>query len=349
MSCISYCNTVFQRVDDLPSLVDATRNHAYILPDDTIWILNENASGFIQLTSKSDKSLLELLSSNSSVAIVKNTEGGTTTYDLTVDIPKSISSISKEQTSDNVALTLNYTDGKKDVVNIAIKDYRDSNTIKIFDDGSLNVNVNALGITSEDRIVEMIEERVEPDTNTTYTIDGNNLVGSDDSSVPLPKPLIELQRNLSVPNFDYYGVDGSLPNCYMYFNAHNFNRASTTHVTCSTDELFTELVLDNGILKYRLRRYSDQCRVLGYADYYTSHIVNYSYNGWDNAFTLDVSSAFASSITLYMLIPSNMNIQQTDLITFDRDITIPDNSQWKIQLIRIPTNRVIRANLVSGG
>lgn len=48
---VTPCNTVFQKVDELPSLGDATRNHGYILPDNTVWIVNTEGTGFTQLNS----------------------------------------------------------------------------------------------------------------------------------------------------------------------------------------------------------------------------------------------------------------------------------------------------------
>lgn len=46
---VTPCNTVFQKVDELPPLGDATRNHAYILPDNTVWVVNTDGTGFSQL------------------------------------------------------------------------------------------------------------------------------------------------------------------------------------------------------------------------------------------------------------------------------------------------------------
>ena len=46
---ISPCNTVFQKVDELPALGDATRNHAYILPNNTVWVVNSEGTDFSQL------------------------------------------------------------------------------------------------------------------------------------------------------------------------------------------------------------------------------------------------------------------------------------------------------------
>lgn len=47
-------NPVFKKVDELPELGDATRNHAYILPDNTVWIVNNDGTGFSQLNSSGD-------------------------------------------------------------------------------------------------------------------------------------------------------------------------------------------------------------------------------------------------------------------------------------------------------
>lgn len=46
---INPCNTVFKRVDELPPLGDATRNHGYVLPDNTVWVVNSDGTGFTQL------------------------------------------------------------------------------------------------------------------------------------------------------------------------------------------------------------------------------------------------------------------------------------------------------------
>lgn len=42
-------NPVFKMVDELPGLGDATRNHAYILPDNTVWVVNSEGTDFSQL------------------------------------------------------------------------------------------------------------------------------------------------------------------------------------------------------------------------------------------------------------------------------------------------------------
>lgn len=48
--CISWCNPVFKRVQELPDVKKATLNHTYILPDGSAFILNENLDGFVPLT-----------------------------------------------------------------------------------------------------------------------------------------------------------------------------------------------------------------------------------------------------------------------------------------------------------
>lgn len=46
---VTPCNTVFQKVDELPPLGDATRNHAYILQDNSVWVVNTDGTGYSQL------------------------------------------------------------------------------------------------------------------------------------------------------------------------------------------------------------------------------------------------------------------------------------------------------------
>lgn len=42
-------NPIFKKVDELPTVGDATRNHAYILPDNTVWVVNADGTDFSQL------------------------------------------------------------------------------------------------------------------------------------------------------------------------------------------------------------------------------------------------------------------------------------------------------------
>lgn len=55
--CISWCNPVFKRVHELPYLEYATRNHAYITPDNKAYILNEAGDGFIELVASGGDSV----------------------------------------------------------------------------------------------------------------------------------------------------------------------------------------------------------------------------------------------------------------------------------------------------
>lgn len=63
---INPCNTVFKKVDELPTLGDATRNHGYVLPDNTVWVVNSDGTGFTELnggegTSYDDTAIQERL------------------------------------------------------------------------------------------------------------------------------------------------------------------------------------------------------------------------------------------------------------------------------------------------
>lgn len=85
---MSWCNPVFKRVEALPDLDYATRNHAYIMPDNKAYILNENGDGFTELTSTA-------------------TTGGTT-YDDKPLVAR-VEKLEAKEDSDKQTLTLNGT------------------------------------------------------------------------------------------------------------------------------------------------------------------------------------------------------------------------------------------------
>lgn len=79
--CISWCNPVFKRVDELPPVEVATRNHAYITPDNKAYILNENGDGFIQFSSDVPMDMVE----KAIRQIVAETELNLETANLTLE------------------------------------------------------------------------------------------------------------------------------------------------------------------------------------------------------------------------------------------------------------------------
>lgn len=113
--CISYCNTVFQRVDDLPSLGDATRNHAYITPDNKIYILNADGTGYMQMSTQGGGVTVGLSSNDGSITIVENKNSVTHTFDIKVS---------------------------EDIINriIALEGRKDKDTI--YDDSELEAKIN---------------------------------------------------------------------------------------------------------------------------------------------------------------------------------------------------------------
>lgn len=79
--CISWCNPVFKRVDELPPVEVATRNHTYITPDNKAYILNENGDGFIQFSSDVSMDMVE----KAIRQIVAETELNLETANLTLE------------------------------------------------------------------------------------------------------------------------------------------------------------------------------------------------------------------------------------------------------------------------
>lgn len=122
--CISWCNPVFKRVEALPDLDYATRNHAYIMPDNKAYILNENGDGFTELTSTA-------------------TTGGTS-YDDAPLVAR-VEKLENKEDSDKQTLTLNGTtlsiSNGNSVELPKGTTYKAGNGITITEDGTINNSV----------------------------------------------------------------------------------------------------------------------------------------------------------------------------------------------------------------
>ena len=144
--CISWCNPVFKRVEALPDLDYATRNHAYIMPDNKAYILNENGDGFTELTSTAttggtsydDKPLV------ARVEKLEAKEDRDTVYDDT-ELKKRVSALETKEDSDKQTLTLSGTTlsiSNGNSVEIPKgTTYKAGNGITITEDGTINNSV----------------------------------------------------------------------------------------------------------------------------------------------------------------------------------------------------------------
>lgn len=122
--CISWCNPVFKRVEALPDLDYATRNHAYIMPDNKAYILNESGDGFTELTSTA-------------------TTGGTS-YDDKPLVAR-VEKLEAKEDKDKQTLTLNGTtlsisNGNSVELPKGVT-YKAGNGITITEDGTINNSV----------------------------------------------------------------------------------------------------------------------------------------------------------------------------------------------------------------
>ena len=122
--CISWCNPVFKRVEALPDLDYATRNHAYIMPDNKAYILNESGDGFTELTSTA-------------------TTGGTS-YDDKPLVAR-VEKLEAKEDKDKQTLTLNGTtlsisNGNSVEIPKGVT-YKAGNGITITEDGTINNSV----------------------------------------------------------------------------------------------------------------------------------------------------------------------------------------------------------------
>lgn len=141
--CISWCNPVFKRVEALPDLDYATRNHAYIMPDNKAYILNENGDGFTELTSTAttggtsydDKPLV------ARVEKLEAKEDKDTVYNDT-ELKNRVSALEAKEDSDKQTLTLNGTtlsisNGNSVEIPKGVT-YKAGNGITITEDGTIN-------------------------------------------------------------------------------------------------------------------------------------------------------------------------------------------------------------------
>lgn len=158
MNCLNYCNTIFQRVDDLPSLVDATRNHAYITPDNKIYIINADGTGYMQMSTSGGGVTVGLSSEDGSITIVETKNSVTHTFDLKVsdDIINRITALENRPDKDTI-----YDDSvlEAKINDILDRVSRTGNTLTAGDglyqeDNTLNLDLawlsNYIGTTNED-------------------------------------------------------------------------------------------------------------------------------------------------------------------------------------------------------
>lgn len=146
---INYCNTVFQRVDGLPSIGDATRNHAYITPDNKIYILNADGTGYMQMSTDGGGVTVGLSSNDGSITIVETKDSVTHTFDLKVsdDIINRIIALENRPDKDTI-----YDDRElKDKINDIISKL---DTVGGSNDYDINKNIFNLGSISDLGVTE---------------------------------------------------------------------------------------------------------------------------------------------------------------------------------------------------
>lgn len=134
-SCLP-CNAIWRPVETLPSLDEASRNHAYVLPDNSIWVLNHDGTGFVT----ADKSSIMVKSEDNSIVITK--DGLVYNLELNTDII--------ERLKQSIDLS-NKQDKLTAGTNISIDDNVISSTVQPYDDSELKNRLSTL----ETRIREL--------------------------------------------------------------------------------------------------------------------------------------------------------------------------------------------------
>lgn len=127
-SCLP-CNAIWRPVETLPSLDEASRNHAYVLPDNSIWVLNHDGTGFVT----ADKSSIMVKSEDNSIVITK--DGLVYNLELNTDII--------EHLKQSIDLS-NKQDKLTAGTNISIDDNVISSTVQSYDDTDIKNRVALL-------------------------------------------------------------------------------------------------------------------------------------------------------------------------------------------------------------
>lgn len=148
--CISWCNPVFKRVETLPELDYATRNHAYITPDNKTYILNDNGDGFTELTSSATNSYDDAELKRRIQAVESRTDNF-------------VNDVNVSREGNKVKITYNFVDKTSKEI-----EFEDNDTVTLaYDDTALKNRIKSL----EDK----------PDKDTKYTTTGNGLSLNEDN------------------------------------------------------------------------------------------------------------------------------------------------------------------------
>lgn len=127
-SCLP-CNAIWRPIETLPSLDEASRNHAYVLPDNSIWVLNHDGTGFVT----ADKSSIMVKSEDNSIVITK--DGLVYNLELNTDIIERL-----KQSIDLSSKQDKLTAGE----NIVIDNNIISSTAQLYDDTDIKNRVALL-------------------------------------------------------------------------------------------------------------------------------------------------------------------------------------------------------------
>lgn len=81
----SPCNQIWKPVEELPSVEKATRNHAYILPDNTVWVLNHDGNEFVKADG-TESDPLNIINTDGKLTIAK--DNNSFTINLAEELPR---------------------------------------------------------------------------------------------------------------------------------------------------------------------------------------------------------------------------------------------------------------------
>lgn len=163
---VTPCNTVFQKVDELPPLGDATRNHAYILPDNSVWVVNTEGTGFSQLNGGGGGSSYDDTAIKERLEALEDKTDNDTIYDDT-SIKERLDALEEKTDNDTI-----YDDSE---LRDLIQGLADRNNME---DNRL-VRIENKNATQDERLNSL---EAKADKDTTYTA-GNGITISEDNVI----------------------------------------------------------------------------------------------------------------------------------------------------------------------
>lgn len=253
----SSCDNVFKKVDELPTLGDATRDNAYILPDNTVWVVDTEGTGFTRLNDGTGETYDDTAIKDRLDALEDKTDNDTT---YTAGTGISIS-------ADNV---ISATGGGSSYDDTAIKDRLEALEDCVIEEGGRQVvNITDQVKTYDEPLV--VEDRTF-DKYVDITFEGTNAIpGTEDIQLqdffgPFNIVVDKGDGSEPTPYFDSFGGEVLFKSNYVSFDPSKTTRISLNSQEFGDDSVDINIIYETagGCLSERVEAIEAVLRNLGY-------------------------------------------------------------------------------------